>query len=308
MGEVGPVFVKSGKQKIVTKSSTEAELVGLSDTASPALHLRHWLAAQGYAMGPVIIYQDNMSCMALIKRVSPASERSRHIGIRHFWLNARQSSTEPPETDHTARSDAAVVPPAQSAADLPESGVPEDESGHARQAQPSDPADELPPRPLTTTHDDDAAEDDVPHAISVLRRGRRAGSRDVGVDSLQSLQATHPRLLLTTDPGLEKDFVFKISVRSALRDRETEARPAIMAELQQMVDKRVWHGVKVSSLSPGQRRSIIRSSMFLKDKYLATSIFDRLKARLVPLITHRVHYYCPRCRRDRRHGAPTLAR
>jgi hypothetical protein len=61
MGEAGPVFVKSGKQKIVTKSSTEAELVGLSDTASPALNLRHWLTAQGYAMGPVIIYQDNMS-------------------------------------------------------------------------------------------------------------------------------------------------------------------------------------------------------------------------------------------------------
>jgi hypothetical protein len=30
-GESGPVFAKSAKQKIVTKSSTEAELVGLSD-------------------------------------------------------------------------------------------------------------------------------------------------------------------------------------------------------------------------------------------------------------------------------------
>jgi hypothetical protein len=94
MGEAGPVFVKSGKQKIVTKSSTEAELVGLSDTASPALHLRHWLTAQGYAMGPVIIYQDNMSCMALIKRGSPASERSRHIGIRHFWLKEKVAEGE----------------------------------------------------------------------------------------------------------------------------------------------------------------------------------------------------------------------
>jgi hypothetical protein len=165
-----------------------------------------------------------------------------------------------------------------------------------------------PPETEHTTHYDDAVEDDAPHAISLLRRGRSAGGRDVGVDSLQSLQATHPRLLLTTDPGLEKDFVFKISVRSALRDRETEARPAIIAELQKMVDKRVWHGVKASSLTSGQRQSIIRSSMFLKDKYLATTRrwwgSEGQEPIRNPLITHRVHYYCPRCRRDRRHGAP----
>jgi hypothetical protein len=89
VGAGGPVFAKSGKQKIVTKSSTEAELVGLSDSASPAIHLRNWLMAQGYEMGPVTIYQDNMSCMALIKRGSPASERSRHISIRHFWLKEK---------------------------------------------------------------------------------------------------------------------------------------------------------------------------------------------------------------------------
>ena len=35
LGNEGPLFSKSAKQKIVTKSSTEAELVGLSDTAGP---------------------------------------------------------------------------------------------------------------------------------------------------------------------------------------------------------------------------------------------------------------------------------
>ena len=34
LGKAGPLFSKSAKQKIVTKSSAEAELVGLSDTAS----------------------------------------------------------------------------------------------------------------------------------------------------------------------------------------------------------------------------------------------------------------------------------
>ncbi len=68
----------------MTKSSTEAELVGLSDTATQAIHLRNFVQAQGYDIGPVIICQDNMSCMALMKRGGPGSERSRHINICHF--------------------------------------------------------------------------------------------------------------------------------------------------------------------------------------------------------------------------------
>jgi hypothetical protein len=88
------LFTKSAKQKIVTKSSTEAELVGLSDTASQAIHLRNFIIAQGYETGPAVIYQDDMSCMALVKRGGPGSERSRHINIRHFWLSEKVAQEE----------------------------------------------------------------------------------------------------------------------------------------------------------------------------------------------------------------------
>lgn len=94
LGDAGPLFSKSSKQKIVTKSSTEAELVGLSDTASQAIHLRNFVTAQGYDVGPAIIYQDNMSCMALMKRGGPTSERSRHISIRRFWLTEKVDDKE----------------------------------------------------------------------------------------------------------------------------------------------------------------------------------------------------------------------
>lgn len=94
LGEVGALYSKSTKQKIVTKSSTEAELVGLSDTASQAIHLRNFVLCQGYGTGPAVIYQDNLSCMALMKRGGPGSERSRHINIRHFWLKERVDSGE----------------------------------------------------------------------------------------------------------------------------------------------------------------------------------------------------------------------
>ena len=58
LGENDPLNAKSCKQEIVTKSSTEAELVGLSDTASQGIHTRRFLMAQGYHIGSVKIYQD----------------------------------------------------------------------------------------------------------------------------------------------------------------------------------------------------------------------------------------------------------
>lgn len=94
LGYGGPVYSKSSKQKIVTKSSTEAELVAVSDTATQLLHLRNFVIAQGYEVGPAVIYQDNMSCMALMKKGKPTSERSRHISIRHFWVKERVDNKE----------------------------------------------------------------------------------------------------------------------------------------------------------------------------------------------------------------------
>ena len=88
IGGVGAV------QQIVTKSSTEAELVGLSDSANQGLHVRIFLIAQGYEMGPINIYQDNMSCMALIGRGRSAAERTRHINIRYFWVKERVDTGE----------------------------------------------------------------------------------------------------------------------------------------------------------------------------------------------------------------------
>jgi hypothetical protein len=88
-------------------------------------------------------------------------------------------------------------------------------------------------------------------------------------------------LVVRSDCKDAQDYAFKISVRAALRDREDEARPVIMAELQQMVNKNVWHGVHSTDLAIAERKAVIRSSMFLKDKYMASGAFDKLKARLV---------------------------
>ena len=52
IGDVGAVHCRSGKQCIVTKSSTEAELVAFSDSANQALYLRNFLLCQGHIIGP----------------------------------------------------------------------------------------------------------------------------------------------------------------------------------------------------------------------------------------------------------------
>ena len=86
IGDVGAVHCRSSKQLIVTKSSTEAELIGLSDSANQGVYIRDFLLKQGVVTGPMTIYQDNMSCMALVNRGRSGAERTRHIAIRYFWV------------------------------------------------------------------------------------------------------------------------------------------------------------------------------------------------------------------------------
>ena len=94
IGDIGAVHCKSSKQSIVTKSSTEAELIAPSDSANQGLYLRNFLLAQGYAMKPVVLYQDNTSCMALVERGRSGAERTRHISIRYFWVRERVENGE----------------------------------------------------------------------------------------------------------------------------------------------------------------------------------------------------------------------
>jgi hypothetical protein len=94
IGEGSVVHAKSVKQQNVTKSSTEAELVALSDSANQAFHMRNFIVAQGHNVGPVVLYQDNLSCMALVEKGRSSSERTRHISIRYYWVKERVASGE----------------------------------------------------------------------------------------------------------------------------------------------------------------------------------------------------------------------
>ena len=55
----GTTMSNSTTQKLNTKSSTEAELVALSDAAGHIIWTRDYLIGQGYNIGPVNVKQDN---------------------------------------------------------------------------------------------------------------------------------------------------------------------------------------------------------------------------------------------------------
>ena len=90
----GTMYNRSTKQKIVSKSSTEAELIALSDSSGQAIWTRNFLLGQGYKMDAAIVGQDNKSTMTMVDMGRSTSERTRHISIRYFWVKDRVDSNE----------------------------------------------------------------------------------------------------------------------------------------------------------------------------------------------------------------------
>jgi hypothetical protein len=88
LGE-GSIESVSSKQKLVSKSSAEAELISLSDRFSSAIWVSNFLTSQGYPMGPAIVHQDNMSTIALAEKGRSTSARTRHINLRYFFIQDR---------------------------------------------------------------------------------------------------------------------------------------------------------------------------------------------------------------------------
>jgi len=80
----GDAFVcgYSRKQRVNTKSSCEAELVGVSDGINPGLGCRNFLVQQGYARNPMLLFQECQSTIKMIQGGISNLEKSRHFDIR----------------------------------------------------------------------------------------------------------------------------------------------------------------------------------------------------------------------------------
>jgi len=90
----GALYARSAKQKLVSKSSTEAELIALADGSAIAIWFRDFLLEQGYKMKPVIMMQDNTSTISLAEKGHSTSEKTKHIAVRYFFVKDRLESSE----------------------------------------------------------------------------------------------------------------------------------------------------------------------------------------------------------------------
>ena len=83
----GAVQSISRKQKLNTRSSTEAELVGVDDVSVMILWTKLFLEAQGYKIEKNILYQDNKSAILLERNGKKSSgKRTRALNIRYFFM------------------------------------------------------------------------------------------------------------------------------------------------------------------------------------------------------------------------------
>ena len=90
----GSIYASSKKQRLVSRSSTESELIGISDGICQAIWTRNLLKEQGYKVEPVVLYQDNTSTLTLVTKGRSTSERTKHVDRKYFFIHDRIETGE----------------------------------------------------------------------------------------------------------------------------------------------------------------------------------------------------------------------
>ena len=83
------ILFKSKKQKITSLSSTESELICLSDSTSYIINTLNIFNELDITINNKIIYQDNLSTIQMINNEKPTSQRSKHINLKYFSIRER---------------------------------------------------------------------------------------------------------------------------------------------------------------------------------------------------------------------------
>jgi len=80
------LFAKSQKQKLTGRSSAESELFAFHTGAPMIVYTRQQLAEFGYKQEPTVVYQDNLSTIALAQQGEGNFGRTKHIALRYFCM------------------------------------------------------------------------------------------------------------------------------------------------------------------------------------------------------------------------------
>ena len=89
----GAIYSGSWTQRLVSRSPTENELIGVYDVLPQVLWTKHFLEEQGCLDTTTVVYQDNTSSILLERnsRIS-SSKRTKHIHICYFYVTEQVQS------------------------------------------------------------------------------------------------------------------------------------------------------------------------------------------------------------------------
>jgi hypothetical protein len=83
----GMIIADSTKQKVNSRSSTEAELNGVDNKIGKIMWTKRFIEKQGYKVNMNVVYQDNTSTIKLAENgKSSSGRRTRHFDIKLFYI------------------------------------------------------------------------------------------------------------------------------------------------------------------------------------------------------------------------------
>jgi hypothetical protein len=83
----GAVSFKSSRQRIVTLSSTEAEIVALTEGTNYVIWLRNLMyGLRLIDLGPTVVYKDNLSTISLVSNDKTKQQRTGHLNCKYCTL------------------------------------------------------------------------------------------------------------------------------------------------------------------------------------------------------------------------------
>jgi hypothetical protein len=86
-GFSGLIQAKSRKQKLVTRSTAESELVACDDSIIALLSARRKMVELGFPQASSPVYQDNQATIKLAVSGRPLSLATRHIAVRYYFIS-----------------------------------------------------------------------------------------------------------------------------------------------------------------------------------------------------------------------------
>jgi hypothetical protein len=82
-------YSSSAKQKLMGKSSTDAEIIGVHATMNSIESLKALYEEMTGSNKPTVLFQDNLSAKFLMEHGDSSSDKSKHMKIRYFYIKEK---------------------------------------------------------------------------------------------------------------------------------------------------------------------------------------------------------------------------